>query len=392
MNQRILSTTKAFLVAFTAPLLLISCSSDDNMPVQTPDDYGVISFSVAAEKSSVRTLNYEKYSREKHPDNMGVFGFFNLSEATDEAKLAANTILGNVKIVNDADAGTWKYDDIKDEKYWAEYIDYTSFDFLGYMPYQNQNTTPLFTPNAGTPETFTLSFSVERSENCALPLIFDSRQAPLICNVPVHKNSAMGEQIVLNFDQTLTGFNVQFEIDPSMDKIRHFRIKSVKIFGDKLPVSGKVSRTYTWNNTQSTWTAGEITWSETVFDKVEKASPIVINYATNEETAEYDKTEKTMIVKSDKYRQWGNHFYAIPDAAFNPTIEVTYDVELEDQNGNNVTTRKDVTNSIVLSKTNFSAIQQGTPGHINAIRILIKPRYLYVLADEDKAEGLLLVE
>ena len=106
MNQRILSTTKAFLVAFTAPLLLISCSSDDNMPVQTPDDYGVISFSVAAEKSSVRTLNYEKYSREKHPDNMGVFGFFNLSEATDEAKLAANTILDNVKIVNDADAGT----------------------------------------------------------------------------------------------------------------------------------------------------------------------------------------------------------------------------------------------------------------------------------------------
>ena len=91
-----------------------------------------------------------------------------------------------------------------------------------------------------------------------------------------------------------------------------------------------------------------------------------------------------MIVKSDKYRQWGKHFYAIPDAAFNPTIEVTYDVELEDQNGKNVTTRQDVTNSIVLSKTNFSAIQQGTPGHINAIRILIKPRYLYVLADEDK--------
>ena len=107
---------------------------------------------------------------------------------------------------------------------------------------------------------------------------------------------------------------------------------------------------------------------------------------------------KLMLVCSNKefnnglIVQWGNHFYAIPDAAFNPTIEVTYDVELEDQNGNNVTTRKDVTNSILLSKTNFSAIQQGTPGHINAIRILIKPRYLYVLADEDKAEGLLLVE
>ena len=78
--------------------------------------------------------------------------------------------------------------------------------------------------------------------------------------------------------------------------------------------------------------------------------------------------------------------------AFNPTIEVTYDVELTDADGNNVTTRKGITSHIVLSKTNFSGLKAGFPGHVNAIRILIKPRYLYVLADEDKAEGLLLVE
>ncbi|MGN1375868.1 MAG: fimbrillin family protein [Prevotella sp.] len=390
MLQRLFFTTRRLSFAVTAVMLLAACQSDDNMPVQTPDDYGVISFAVAAEKSKVRTLNYEAYSKQKHPDNMGVFGFFNLLEADDEAKLSSNTILSNIRIVYDAVAGTWKYANDNEKEYWAEYVDYNSFDFLGYMPYQA--TAPVLTPNAETPAVFTLSFPVERSENCALPLIFDSRQAPLICNVPVHETAAMGTPVVLNFDQTLTGFNVQFEIDPSMDKIRHFRIKNVIIYGDKLPVSGKVSRTYTWNDALGTWSAGDITWSEVAVDKVEQASPIVIAYATNEETAEYDNTGETMVVKSDKYRKWGENFYAIPVAAFNPTIEVTYDVELEDQSGNNVTTRQGVTSSIILSKTNFGSIQEGLPGHINAIRILIKPRYLYVLADEDKAEGLLLVD
>ena len=96
-------------------------------------------------------------------------------------------------------------------------------------------------------------------------------------------------------------------------------------------------------------------------------------------------------MNSDKYRQWGKPFYAIPDASFNPTIAVTYDVEYIDESDNNVVTRENITSTIVLNKTNFSSLASGKPGHVNAIKILIKPRYLYVLGDEARSEGLLLV-
>ena len=382
-----------FAVSVAATAMLTACQSDDDLPVQKPDGFGTITFSVSTEKEVTRASSYEPYSDEKHPQTMGVFGFYELPAVTDAASLSSKTILGNISFTYGTEKKTWDYTNSDDVKYWPDYVAYESFDFLGYMPYQPyQGTQPAFAPVAETPSKFALSFPVSRSESCALPLIFDSRQAPLISNLPVHESAAMGDVINLLFDQTLTGFNIQFMIDPSMDKIRHFRVKGVNVYGDKLPVSGTVSRSYTWDAVQGTWSAGSITWSNIAVEKVDAADPINIEYTSDGSDTNYDDERKTVIVTSEKYRKWGKNFYTIPMDAFNPTIEVTYDVELTDADGNNVTTRKDITSHIVLSKTNFSGLKAGFPGHVNAIRILIKPRYLYVLADEDKAEGLLLVE
>ncbi|MGN0224460.1 MAG: fimbrillin family protein [Prevotella sp.] len=377
-------------VSVAATAMLTACQSNDDLPVQKPDGFGTITFSASTEKGITRASSYEPYSDEKHPQTMGVFGFYELPTVTDAASLPSKTILGNISFTYDTENKTWGYTNAADVKYWPDYVAYESFDFLGYMPYQG--TQPAFAPVAETPSTFALSFPVSRSEICGLPFIFDSRQAPLISNLPVHESAAMGDVINLLFDQTLTGFNIQFMIDPSMDKIRHFRMKGVNVYGDKLPVSGVVSRSYTWDAGQGTWSASSITWSDIAVEKVEAADPINIEYVSDGSDTNYDDETKTVIVTSEKYRKWGKNFYTIPMDAFNPTICVTYDVELTDADGNNVTTRKDITSRIVLSKTNFSGLKTGQPGHVNAIRILIKPRYLYVLADEDKAEGLLLVE
>ena len=57
-----------------------------------------------------------------------------------------------------------------------------------------------------------------------------------------------------------------------------------------------------------------------------------------------------------------------------------------------ITTRKDVTSSILLNKDNFSNINTGSTATINSIRILIQPRYLYVMSDQDAYTGYLLID
>ena len=338
---------------------------------------------------------YETYDNEKHPGTMGVFGYFDLHNTTAD-NLSNNNIMENTSIEYNAAGKKWKYSNPSDEKHWADYVQYNSFDFLAYMPYMPYNETKdnvtIARQGKVADSTFKLSFKVVKGDDCQLPIVRQSTQAPLICNAPVHENSAeLGTQVHFLFDQTLTGFTLNFQIDAGMAAIRYFRIKSVNIYGDNLANGGTVSRSYTWNTAGGTWTSGDILWSDITRENINKESPVSIDYYEAEAETDPCYDASSLIVKADKYRQWGKPFYAIPDASFNPTIAVTYDVEYKDESGNNVVTRENITSTIVLNKTNFSSLASGKPGHVNAIKILIKPRYLYVLGDEARSEGLLLV-
>lgn len=379
--------------------LMVACQSEEDLPTQHPDDYGLITFQAMTAKEQTRAVSvYEAYNSVKHPGTMGVFGYYNLLQGTTLEKLSQNKILENTSIKYDTENEKWKYTNSGDEKHWADYVQYNSFDFFAYMPYNANGTektkgdVTLERTGTEADNAFTLTFKVVKSKTCSLPLLNDSKGAPLICNAPVHEQSAeLGTEVHFLFDQTLTGFTLNFQIDASMAAIRHFRIKSVNIYGDNLANGGTVSRTYRWNTESKTWDNSDIVWSQITRENIAEATPYQMEYSNNDDTDPcYGASD--MIVKADKYRQWGRPFYAIPDAQFNPTIAVTYDVELTDENRTDVVTRKDVKSKITLNKTNFSSLVSGEPGHINGIRILIKPRYLYVLGDEDKAEGMLLVE
>ena len=370
--------------------LTVSCQNEEDLPVQHPDDYDLITFQAMTAKEQTRAVSgYETYDNEKHPGTMGVFGYFDLHNTT-AGNLSNNNIMENTSIEYNAEEKKWKYSNPSDEKHWADYVQYNSFDFLAYMPYETKDNVTIARQREVANSTFTLSFKVV-GDKCQLPIVRQSTQAPLICNAPVHENSAELEtQVHFLFDQTLTGFTLNFQIDAGMAAIRYFRIKSVNIYGDNLANGGTVSRSYTWNTRGGTWTSGDILWSDITRENITKESPVSIDYYKAEADSCYE--ESSLIVKADKYRQWGKPFYAIPDASFNPTIAVTYDVEYKDESDNNVVvTRENITSTIVLNKTNFSSLASGKPGHVNAIKILIKPRYLYVLGDEARSEGLLLV-
>ena len=372
--------------------LTVSCQNEEDLPVQHPDDYDLITFQAMTAKEQTRAVSgYETYDNEKHPGTMGVFGYFDMHNTT-AGNLSNNKIMENTSIEYDAKEKKWKYSNPSDEKHWADYVQYNSFDFLAYMPYETKDNVTIARQGEVTDNsTFTLSFKVVKGDKCQLPVVRQSTQAPLICNAPVHENSAeLGTQVHFLFDQTLTGFTLNFQIDAGMAAIRHFRIKSVNIYGDNLANGGTVSRSYKWNTGGGTWTSGDILWSDITRENITKESSVSIDYYKAETDSCYE--ESSLIVNSDTYRQWGKPFYAIPDALFNPTIAVTYDVEYIDESDNNVVvTRENITSTIVLNKTNFSSLASGKPGHVNAIKILIKPRYLYVLGDEARSEGLLLV-
>lgn len=237
---------------------------------------------------------------------------------------------------------------------------------------------------------YTLSFPFSM-ENSTSPVIFDTKAAPIICALPVSKGGITTENedrvINLKFDQTLTGYSLSFRLDAKMNAIRHFRIHSVTLSGN-LATSCTITRSYTWNGASNSWNASDIEWSD-----VQRA-PFVdtpIPYKGYDSKA-YDDATQTAIVTSEGYTQWGSDFFTIPDAAFTPKIKVTYDVELIAEDGKTMVTRKNATSVITLNKDNFGNLTTGKTAMINPIRILIQPRYLYVLADQDAYTGHLLID
>ena len=354
---------------------LSACGSSD-MPVQYADSYGYITFSAQSQKILTRTNPYEAYNPERHPATMGIFGYQN----NDVAK----PIFLNETATYNASTQSWP---TATQKRWADYPDASSFSFFAYMP--QIEGAKLSKTVSGT---YTLSFPFAMA-NGTSPVIFDTKAAPIICALPISKAGIDVENVDrlvdLKFDQTLTGYSLYFKLDATMNAIRHFRIHSVTLSG-YLATSCTVSRSYTWSNATSSWSAQDIGWSD-----VQRSTFVDthIPYKSYEDNKTYyDDDTHTAIVTSAGYTQWGTDFYTIPDEAFTPDIKVTYDVELIAEDGSTVVTRKGVTSKITLNKKNFGNLTTGKTAMLNPIRILIQPHYLYVLADQDAYTGRLLID
>lgn len=417
---------KKFLNIVTPLIILLAiltaCESSD-MPIQHADNYAYISFSAKTEKTLTRTNPYEAYDAAKHPATMGVFGY---QSSTSHPKLDGdNTIYSNESVSYNSTTENWT---ATSRKRWNEYLGKaTSFHFFAYMPKVDGAKV------ISTNRTFTLSFpfamstSAEEisSENTSSnptpsPVIFDIKKAPIICAQPQSKEGMDAQKteytfdrvVNFKFDQTLTGYRLLFKLDTKMGAVRQFRIKGVTLSG-KLATSGIVSRSYTWDETKKQWTQGAIEWKEddltyTTFEESTAAgentvtNPFEIPYKdnkddTNTTSSAFENATKSILLDNSikDYTQWGPAFYTIPDKNFTPTIKVTYDVVFKDEKQQEVITRKDVTSAIELNEKNFESLKnqkQGVTAMIYPIRILIQPRYLYVLADEDAYTGHLLID
>lgn len=388
MNQYIKIITKQS-IALTLFAALTACEGGGDMPIQYADDYGAMTFTVQSERLVSRTNPYEAYDPAKHPATMGVFGYHD-NQLTDP-------IFNNTLVTYNATEKAWDY---VEKRQWDDYRGKSkTFDFFAVMPntaetrlVQTEETQA--TPSTGSSAyTLSLPFSFPKKGAGATlqssPLLYDVTQAPLICAHPEHKagTNATGNQftferiIKFQFDQTLTGYKLLFKLDTKMGAIRQFRIKKVAFSGE-LATSGTVNRTYTWDGSE--WTAGDRIWKDIQREKFDKDTPFEIASAST--------NEDDLVVTSKDYSQWGATFYTIPDSKFNPTITVTYDVELTAEDGSTVVTRKDITSDITFNKANFDKLTTGGIALVNSIRILIQPRYLYVLGDDDAYTGHLLIE
>lgn len=383
----------AFLASLTA------CESND-LPIQHADSYRYITFAARTQKMTTRADDrYESYDpvQRMHPLNMGVFGYYNFAthsfETTGTETGGKNhAIFDNIQVVYNTLTKTWS---TKEEKRWDAYPD-SNFDFFGYMPHSTEAT--LSKPSA-TESTYllTIPFSMPEVNGNPSPILAQKYlgQASIICAKPEHKGSiaaggsdaTFGRVVTFLFDQTLTGYNLNFQLDQKMNAIRHFRIKGVKIYGKGLATGGNVSRSYTWSNNE--WTAKAIQWSN--LKKVNITEENAIKLAKNSETPFTPEYKEYMDIDDSKYHRWGTTFYAIADASFVPTIAVTYDVILKDEKGETVT-RKDVTSTIILGNKYFETLNPAQTAAIYNINILIQPRYLYVLADQDAYTGHLLIQ
>lgn len=374
---------------------LSACSSND-MPVQHSDQYDNITFTVETQKVATRANAYEKYDPDQHPLQMGVFGYQANSQTSGHTLL---NDFNNQQVTYDKSQGTWGYGE---PKKWEDYQEAHFFDFLAYMPYhdntahtENQASITIKTDAAQNTETYTLSipytpttYASTSTTSSASPFLFDSKSAPIICAQPEHREvkgedgtkKSFDHTIRFKFDQTLTGYKLLFKLDPQMGVIRQFHIKNVQITG-KIPTSCTITRNFIYNKTTQKWTAEEIQWRDTTLQTFTNANPVIIPFK-----------ESSLVVTSTDFSQWGGTFYTIPYAAFEPTIQVTYDVEMKAQDGTTIVTRKDVTSSIVLNESNFGKFNSSATATIYPIRILIQPRYLYVLTDQDAYTGHLLID
>lgn len=399
--KRIINRQFSFSLALTLTLSFISCSNEDFLTTLSDQDFATeqqrelaktqMVFALGTENLiSKASISYRPWAT-GDPTTIGVYG---LHDRNMTSKIFDN------QLVQTEDEGlTWTYTPVK---YWADYTSYRTFDFFGYMPKIADDSSDLEDPEdprngvllEKNPEAeeYTLSFPVTLPNS----VINDVSNVPLICATPVHK-TRVGEVISYYMDQTMTGFSLKFKLGDKMSNIRDFVIKQVKIKGaiGALPTYGVVSRTYTYVPSTDSWTAGDITWSDiaTNAEAIDYEVPFVDHDGAG---TIYDGTNNTLRIgysDPDKERQWGANFYAIPSASFTPTIEVKYDVTVQDEEGNYIETRTNITNTIQFSNGYFEAYTSGgSVDQLHTILVQIVPSYLYVLADADQRASWLLFE
>lgn len=406
-----------YILSQFAILASLSACDSSNMPVQHSDHYDEITFTVENQKvenqkaksqnAETRANEYEKYDPTLHPGQMGVWGYHYVTKQLGDA---GTPIFNNLLVSYDSSQNAWGY---SEPKKWEDFKDARHFDFFAYMPYQqgtgssiaistdtdsNTDTYTLsvpYAPSGSSASSSTSSSSATSSSNS--PFLFDAKNAPIICALPEHRTVKSDQDeklsfehtVKFKFDQTLIGYKLLFKLDPTMGAIRQFHIKSVNITGE-IPVSGTITRAFTYSTTTKKWTAGKIVWENIATRTYTKDAPVSIPYQNT--SSSENQSSPSLEISSTEYQPWGDIFYTIPLAFFQPSINVTYDVKMTTQDGKNPITRENVTSSILLNKDNFSNINTGSTATINSIRILIQPRYLYVMSDQDAYTGYLLID
>ena len=375
-----------YLLALMFTLALVGCSNDDFLTTQS-DETKVVSFSIdtdVPEIVSKAATGYRDWTTDD-PQSFGAYGMYNMDYAN------IGELFNNQQVTWDAVNGKWTY---TPEKHWAQYTSYNTFDFFGYMPYKAGATLTQGTGEDVNKFTLTVPVSLDK----AVLSDDDVADIPLICHLPVHKTK-VGEVINYQMDQVLTGFNLQFKMGEQMSELRDFVIKEVKVTGAamSLPNAGNVSRTYTYDASAGTWSAGSVIWSSLTKQStaVEHTVPFV-DHGGGAANDPYDATNGTLRIGysfKDITSQWGSNFYTIPSADFTPTISVTYDVTVYDEGGNFIETREDITSTIEFSSDYFGiAYSGGNIGKIHPIVVQIVPSYLYVLADADQRASWIIVQ
>lgn len=405
-----------YILSQFAILASLSACDSSNMPVQHSDHYDEITFTVETQKvenqkaksqnAETRANEYEKYDPTLHPGQMGVWGYHYVTKQLGDA---GTPIFNNQLVSYDSSQNAWGY---SEPKKWEDFKEARHFDFFAYMPYQQGtgSSIAISTDADSHTDTYTLSVPYSQSGSSSnssssssatsssnSPFLFDAKNAPIICALPEHRTVKSDQDeklsfehtVKFKFDQTLIGYKLLFKLDPTMGAIRQFHIKSVNITGE-IPISGTITRAFTYNTNTKKWTAGKIIWKDIATRTYTKDAPVSIPYQNT--SSSENQSSPSLEISSTEYQPWGDIFYTIPLATFQPSINVTYDVKMTTQDGKTLITRKDVTSSILLNKDNFSNINTGSTATINNIRILIQPRYLYVMSDQDAYTGYLLID
>lgn len=383
---------KQYITLLTTVLIGLNACESSDLPIQHADSYDYITFAVKTQKTQTRAQEYEGYDANRHPHTLGVFGYYNLpAHNFTSAEGTSHAIFNNETVEYDTQSGNWK---TNPERKWDDYKS-NNFDFFGYMP---QNAQASLTKSSTSESTYVLSipYTIQINGNPS-PILFDLKQAPIICALPEHKEgtTAAGtektfERVVeMKFDQTMTGYYLNFQLDTRMNILRHFRITGVKIYGT-LPTGGTLSRSYTFNG--NSWTAEAIKWTDLKTKEFDATNGIALAMKQDAENPASPTDGETLDIDDKDFRRWGATFYAPSTTLFVPTIAVTYDVTMEDEKGTEVTTRKDVTSTIILNQQYFSTLKPESTATIYPINILIQPRFLYVLADQDAWSGFLLID
>ncbi|WOZ85406.1 fimbrillin family protein [Segatella copri] len=393
-----------YILSQFAILASLSACDSSNMSVQHSDQYDEITFTVETQKvenqkaksqnAETRANEYEKYDPTLHPGQMGVWGYHYVTKQLGDA---GTSIFNNLLVSYDSSQNAWGY---SDPKKWEDFTDARHFDFFAYMPYQEGtgSSIAISTDADSNTDTYTLSVPYAPSTSSSnSPFLIDAKNAPIICALPEHRTVKSDQDeklsfehtVKFKFDQTLIGYKLLFKLDPTMGAIRQFHIKSVNITGE-IPISGTITRAFTYSTNTKKWTAGKIIWKDIATRTYTKDAPVSIPYQNT--SSSENQSSPSLEISSTEYQSWGDIFYTIPLATFQPSINVTYDVKMTTQDGKTLITRENVTSSILLNKDNFSNINTGSTATINSIRILIQPRYLYVMSDQDAYTGYLLID